>query len=230
MPGQWNIVVYVIFVAKWGLPVRIGVDIDGVLADSLSLWINELNSYFKKNKRVEQIRLLDICETYEVTPQELSGFLARRGRYLMTRPEPITGASQYLGMIKKQHDVYIVTARDERYRQETMDWLSKYNLPYDELLLLGSHEKKEACLLPGNIPAQLIVKAFHRGNMLSESIVGQQQFFLRNIGGHGFGPVNHGHMHKFHGPRAGFEFITGIDQDVIPFFFIIALESLLPPG
>ena len=64
----------------------------------------------------------------------------------MTRPEPITGASQYLGMIKKQHDVYIVTARDERYRQETMDWLSKYNLPYDELLLLGSHEKKEACL------------------------------------------------------------------------------------
>lgn len=142
MPGQWNIVVYVIFVAKWGLPVRIGVDIDGVLADSLSLWINELNSYFKKNKRVEQIRLLDICETYEVTPQELSGFLARRGRYLMTRPEPITGASQYLGMIKKQHDVYIVTARDERYRQETMDWLSKYNLPYDELLLLGSHEKR----------------------------------------------------------------------------------------
>ncbi|HHU85417.1 MAG: 5' nucleotidase, NT5C type [Pelotomaculaceae bacterium] len=126
--------------------MRIGVDIDGVLADSLSLWINELNSYFKKNKRVEQIRLLDICETYEVTPQELSGFLARRGRYLMTRPEPITGASQYLGMIKKQHDVYIVTARDERYRQETMDWLSKYNLPYDELLLLGSHEKKEACL------------------------------------------------------------------------------------
>ncbi len=126
--------------------MRIGVDIDGVLADSLSLWINELNSYFKKNKRVEQIRLLDICETYEVTSRELSGFLARRGRYLMTRPEPITGASQYLGMIKEQHDIYIVTARDERYRQETTDWLNKHNLPYDELLLLGSHEKKEACL------------------------------------------------------------------------------------
>ena len=73
MPGQWNIMVYVIFVAGRGLPVRIGVDIDGVLADSLSLWINELNSYFKKDKRVEQIRLLDICETYEVT-HELSGF------------------------------------------------------------------------------------------------------------------------------------------------------------
>ncbi len=146
MPGQWNIMVYVIFVAGRGLPVRIGVDIDGVLADSLSLWINELNSYFKKDKRVEQIRLLDICETYEVTPLELSVFLARKGRYLMTRPMPITGASQYLGMIKKQHDIYIVTARDERYKQETVDWLNKHNLPYDELILLGSHEKKEACL------------------------------------------------------------------------------------
>jgi|GEM_PF-594469 uncharacterized HAD superfamily protein len=146
MPGQWNIVVYVIFVAKWGLPVRIGVDIDGVLADSLSLWINELNSYFKKDKRVEQIRILDICEIYEVTQEELSGFLARRGRYLMTKPTPITGASKYLGMIKKYHDIYIVTARDEGFRQETVDWLRKHNLPYDELILLGSHEKKEACL------------------------------------------------------------------------------------
>ena len=34
-------------------------------------------------------------------------------------------------------------------------------------------------------------------------------------------------MHKFHGPRAGFEFITGIDQDVIH-SFIIALESFCP--
>ena len=47
MPGQWNIVVYVIFVAKWGLPVRIGVDIDGPGRQPF-LWINELNSYFKK--------------------------------------------------------------------------------------------------------------------------------------------------------------------------------------
>jgi hypothetical protein len=126
--------------------VRIGVDIDGVLADSLSLWIRELNRFFKKNKRIEEIRLFDICRTYEVTPNELSGFLACRGSYLMSQPEPIAGASHYLGKIKKHHDIYIVTARDERYGQETREWLDKFSLPYDELLLLGSHEKKEACL------------------------------------------------------------------------------------
>ena len=62
-----------LFVAKWGLPVRIGGHIDGSL-DSLSCGSMNL-TVTSKNKRVEQIRLLDICETYEVTPQVLSGFL-----------------------------------------------------------------------------------------------------------------------------------------------------------
>ena len=128
--------------------MRIGVDIDGVLADSLSLWVSELNRYFKKSKDLEQMRLMDICKTYEVSEEELSEFLALRGRHLMSLPAPIAGASRYLSKIKKQHqhDIFIVTARDERYRRETTDWLHKFNMPFDELLLLGSHEKKEACL------------------------------------------------------------------------------------
>ena len=48
---------------------------------------------------------------------------------------PITSAS-----------LNIITARDNRYYQETYDWLKKNNLPYDELMLLGSHEKMEFCL------------------------------------------------------------------------------------
>lgn len=126
--------------------MRIGVDIDGVLADSLPLWINELNRFFNKNKRLEEIHLYDICQTYEITTGELHNFLARKGKYLMSKPLPVIGASHYLSRIKQYHDIYIVTARDELYRRETRGWLKKHGLPYDELLLLGSHEKKEACL------------------------------------------------------------------------------------
>jgi len=126
--------------------MRIGVDIDGVLADSLPLWVEELNRFFNKGKRLEEIHLFDICQTYEITGEELSKFLDRRGRYLMTAPPPVAGAPYYLSRIKQYHEIYIITAREEQYGRETQEWLKKHELPYDDLLLLGNHDKKEACL------------------------------------------------------------------------------------
>lgn len=126
--------------------MRIGVDIDGVLADSLPLWVKELNRYFNKNKRVEEIRLFDICETYDITAGELGKFLDLKGGFLMSEPSPVTGAPHYLSRIKQHHDIYIVTAREVRYERETRGWLERHGMPYNELLLLGSHDKREACL------------------------------------------------------------------------------------
>lgn len=129
--------------------MRIGVDIDGVLADSLPVWVNELNSFFNKNKRVEDIHLYDICETYKITEEALYKFLEHKGNYLMSAPPPVTDASYYLNRIKQNHEVFIVTARDNIYGQETIHWLKKHSFPYDKLFLLGSHEKKEVCLENG---------------------------------------------------------------------------------
>lgn len=126
--------------------MRIGVDIDGVLADSLPLWVGELNRFFNKNKRVEEIHLYDVCRTYEITTSELYKFLERRGRHLMSAPPPVPGAPYYLSRIKQYHEIYIVSAREEQYAPETREWLKRHGLPYDEMILLGSHAKKEACL------------------------------------------------------------------------------------
>lgn len=126
--------------------MKIGVDIDGVLANSLPLWVAELNRFFNKNKRVEEIHLYDIYNTYGITPGELKLFLERRGSFLMNAPAPVAGASYYLGRLKQHHEICIITARDKKYGQETQGWLKKHGLPYDELLLLGSHDKKESCL------------------------------------------------------------------------------------
>ncbi|NQS75137.1 MAG: hypothetical protein HQP61_01655 [Peptococcaceae bacterium] len=126
--------------------MRIGVDIDGVLANSLPLWVAELNKFFNKNMRLEEIHLYEIHRTYDITFKDFQSFLEHKGRFLMSKVEPITGSARYLSKLKQQHEICIVTARDKRYYQETRDWLKNNNLPYDELLLLGSHEKKELCL------------------------------------------------------------------------------------
>jgi len=126
--------------------MRVGVDIDGVLADSLPLWVKELNIYFRQNKSLQEMQLQDVCSSYEITREDFQGFLLDRSRFLMTSPAPLEGASYYLNQLKKAHDIFIVSARDEKFGVETRDWLHKYSLPYDEILLLGSHDKREACL------------------------------------------------------------------------------------
>ena len=126
--------------------MKIGVDIDGVLANSLPLWVAELNKFFNKNKRIEDIHLYEIHKTYDITFDDLELFLDRKGRFLMREPAPVAGSSYYLGRLKQLHEICIISARDKKYYHETHDWLKKNGLPYDDLLLLGSHEKKEFCL------------------------------------------------------------------------------------
>lgn len=126
--------------------MKIGVDIDGVLADSLPHWVTELNKFFNKNKRIEEIHLYEIHKTYEITAADFNLFLERKGRLLMSDPAPVRGSSYYLSRLKQQHEICIISARDKKYFQETEGWLKKNGLLYDELLLLGSHEKKEFCL------------------------------------------------------------------------------------
>jgi uncharacterized HAD superfamily protein len=126
--------------------MRIGVDIDGVLADSLPLWVKELNYYFKKDKGLQEIQMHNVSRIYGITVEEMLGFLHERGSFLMTSPQPLAGAEYYLNQLKKNHEIFIVTARDEKFARETENWLYKNNLPYDELLFLGSHDKREACL------------------------------------------------------------------------------------
>ncbi|OPY55971.1 MAG: 5' nucleotidase, deoxy (Pyrimidine), cytosolic type C protein (NT5C) [Pelotomaculum sp. PtaU1.Bin035] len=163
--------------------MRVGVDIDGVLADSLPLWVHELNRYFKRNKQVEEVHLFDLINTFEITPSELMAFLEQRGRFLMSGPCPVKGAVYYLSMIKKYHKIFIVTARKEAYKEETQGWLQRYGVPYDKLLLLGSYNKKEACMRNGldvmvedtlevgleiitaGIPVILMDAPYNRGNL-----------------------------------------------------------------
>ncbi|MDD4169589.1 MAG: hypothetical protein PHD36_04920 [Desulfotomaculaceae bacterium] len=129
--------------------MKVGVDIDGVLANSLPLWVQELNQYFNTNKLLEQVNLLSITQTYEITPGELKTFLEQRGWFLMSAPSPLKGAAYYLNRIKRYHDIFIITARHKKYAQETKSWLQQYGILYDDLILLGSYEKKEACMEKG---------------------------------------------------------------------------------
>ena len=126
--------------------MRIGVDVDGVLADSLTLWVAELNRYFNKNMQLGEIFFNDILGTYGITMEEFHEFVALTEMKMMTSPQPVKDAALYLNKINEDHFVAIVTARQEVYRDVTEEWLAKQGMQYSALVMAGTHQKRDTCV------------------------------------------------------------------------------------
>ncbi|MDE5630307.1 MAG: nucleoside hydrolase, partial [Bacilli bacterium] len=68
--------------------------------------------------------------------------------------EPIEGACKYIKLLRNLgHEIYIISGRDNgeysKPREMTEEWLSKYDIEYDELILTNAyntHEKTDICL------------------------------------------------------------------------------------
>lgn len=66
-------------------------------------------------------------------------------------PEP--GAPENIRLLKRNHRISIVTARDDNYsgkysgqemKKDTIDWFNKYEIPYDDIFF-ASHDKAKVC-------------------------------------------------------------------------------------
>jgi len=125
--------------------MRIGVDIDGVIADTFPLLVRELNEYFKTDLALQDINDYNIFKVYGLTEAEMLKFLKDKEPALMEGPALKNGAAEYLRALSQKHTIYLVSARYEKYRPQTEKWLQKHAIPYHVLILLGTHDKREVC-------------------------------------------------------------------------------------
>lgn len=125
--------------------MRIGVDIDGVIADTFPLLVQELNAYFAVRFELKHVYDYDIYNVYGITPEEVDQFNRDKGNILIEDPLPLEGAIYYLNLLSKEHIISLVSARSDRYYKQTEKWLQQYSISYDHLLLLGQHDKREIC-------------------------------------------------------------------------------------
>lgn len=61
---------------------------------------------------------------------------------------------------KLGYDVIVVTARDERYRRETMAWLAKYEVKYDLLLMRPMNDGRADAIVKREILDTILSKGF----------------------------------------------------------------------
>jgi uncharacterized HAD superfamily protein len=120
--------------------MRIGLDLDGVVVDSIGRWIEVLNRHAGTAYQPG-----DLPETYG-TP-ELAAVSDRHELEMLIAPGPMAGAVGALRRLSAQgHRLIVITARAPRLRRLTEAWLDYYGIAVDRMHFLEGGSKVQVAL------------------------------------------------------------------------------------
>lgn len=123
--------------------MRVGVDLDGVIVDSIRYWIRVLNreagTCFGPDDLpdvYDQPALAECCDRHELE--------------MLIAPPPVPGAVSGLRRLKDMgHTIAVVTARAGRLRPLTEAWLLYHGITVDSLHFLDGGQKASVVIAEG---------------------------------------------------------------------------------
>ncbi|MFP4019970.1 MAG: 5' nucleotidase, NT5C type [Halanaerobium sp.] len=160
-----------------------GIDIDGVLTDEgpdhNSIWQQKMNEFFDREITLKK-DTYDLRKAFAINDQELNNFIQEKIEEIYSSVKAVDKARETLTELYEQgHNLILITARDERHRALTENWLKENAIPYHELyhehnkaplaveknISLFIDDRKENALeiAAKNIPVILISK-YHNSN------------------------------------------------------------------
>jgi uncharacterized protein len=117
-----------------------GIDIDGTVTSPSSI-VPLMNESFGRNLRYEDCLEYNLANVYQITDEEFAGWLDQNGERLYDEA-PVHGtADQILRGWYQEHKLIFISARENRHLDVTLNWFSRYQIPYHEVDLIGSHDK-----------------------------------------------------------------------------------------
>lgn len=129
--------------------MKIGLDLDNVISSFDNALLKEYLKHDKKlrnngivNKNAEYIR----CGLFDWTEEESKTFYKENIERIAKNLKPINNAKQIIDKLKEDgNEIYIITGRDNgdytNPWKMTEDWLKKYNIYYDKLILTNAYSQ-----------------------------------------------------------------------------------------
>jgi len=126
--------------------VKIGIDIDGVIADFVGAFLPKLNTIcrcgfediihydFKENIPVDE------TEYEQLWQEEVSN-----GR-IYDRLVPVEGAKVALEHLSEKHNILLISTRKRVLKEMTLKWLRDNEIPFHELHLVENRKEKIAMM------------------------------------------------------------------------------------
>ncbi len=136
--------------------MKIGVDIDNVLSNFNEILLEEFLNHDKKLRNTGIINN-DVYITrgmFDWSEEELDEFYYNNIERIAKSLNVLENAPEYIRKLKEEgNEIYIISGRDngeysDPYKM-TFDWLNKYNIVYDKVILTNAYnslEKAKICL------------------------------------------------------------------------------------
>jgi len=129
----------------------VGLDIDGVLADSVTEFLDLLNILYRGNWNLSDVTTYRFDEALGLSGKQVEHFwklFARQGRW--SKIKPFAGAIKLTQALALEHAIVLITGRPRHYVEvETKAWLRRHKFCYDDLLFLGKFNKLDASVDAG---------------------------------------------------------------------------------
>lgn len=124
--------------------LQIGLDIDGVVADSFTVFRQELNKHYGKD--IVSIDHYDMTKVYDVPWDNLSRFFDDHMEYLFSASKPMAGAVQSVhALLQAGHAITYITARKSGEEERvTLKWFETQGIPVQRAVFTGSTSKTHA--------------------------------------------------------------------------------------
>ncbi|MBM7616084.1 5' nucleotidase, NT5C type [Alkaliphilus hydrothermalis] len=116
------------------------IDIDGTITEAYD-WIPRANQYFNANIKPTDVTVYEIHKALGVESEAYEEFYHEYGEVLHEEVSIRKGAKEAINKLYKDHQIHIVTAREDKMRDITLSWFAGNQVPYHNLFLLGSHYK-----------------------------------------------------------------------------------------
>lgn len=106
--------------------MRIGIDLDGVLAEFIGPFLNFENQRYDTSVKREEVRNYDLTTVLRIShgqlAQELNDFYNTPAFYHLL---PIVGAQSATEELAKHHQLYVITSRPSEIHRATKEWLER---------------------------------------------------------------------------------------------------------
>ena len=133
--------------------MRIGIDIDNCISNFDDVLLEE---YIKHDKELRNTGIINdkpyylTVDMFDWSKEENDDFYYNNIQRIAMSLKPLNNAKEVIDKLKADgNEIYIITSRDNgeyiNPEKMTREWLEKYEIYYDKLILTGRHEKGPVC-------------------------------------------------------------------------------------
>jgi len=114
--------------------LRIGVDLDGVLAEAMVVWCDLYNKRYGGSLRFEDIRAWEVWRIVKITRDQFFRLLDDAWLEWERMPPTEEGVGEQMRVLREFGTVDVVTGRSMRTLSQAKEWLRAHAISYDRFV------------------------------------------------------------------------------------------------